>query len=598
MNHFLNCTTIKEEAAQPTKDKKDLDIYFSELFSYSKLVIRQNTKYQEYTIKFNTFTQNSQIRNLLKNNREIILDDIFTPLKTDIIKPINPTNGLFKQIEYSRDISVIDKDLTSTQIQPQPNYNPFEKLIYEYIGQFKNKDQNLKLNKFDILNHIVNIDTGIFIYGQGGASAVSGIPGPDTAKVPVVAATGAKAESKVPSSVAATGAKAESKSDAKAESKSDAKAESKADAKAESKSDAKASAVGNDAKVPVVDAAIDAKAESKTESKTDSKTNATTVVVPQLPDEIKGGMFSFKDPKLELKYEETTIEEKATPGIQSITQDSYTIPKSKPKTDYNIYITNRDLERIKHFTSQYPDLETGGDFFGGIIKDDTPLYKRGDCYIHAVIGPGVGCRRGDTFWNQSEDYMTKSAKILQSSGAVHIGDWHSHNKLTLTVPSGGDTNTIQNAMVRYERDFFPCFITNIKPPINLKVEFPEGPLGIDIDIHLTDGSIKVTNSKGTALEKGVQVRDKIIKIGTVVLAERLKGMQHDIAIKTVKDIMSAEPRPLIIEFVRVPIQINPYMYVKNSNGTITLHNANIQHLDDTKINDFTDLLTEFKEPEP
>jgi hypothetical protein len=439
MNNFLNCEKI-EKTTQTNTTTETLNAYFTELFSYSKNVLNKIQQYEDYTQRFVTYTKHPDILYILEGLTKNNINIESTGLNIKIGPVVKKQNTLTKLKEYNDKIGI--KIYSEPSEQPVMNRSPFETLIYSYIDQFIGKDKEyLKLKKFDIVNHIANIDTGILMFGGGGAGSGSINSRPIVAK-----SAGAKV----------------------------------ADTK------------GADTKGTL---------ESK-----------PIVSVPPLPEDIKGGMFSFKDPKMELKYEKTLTEENPTTGIQQINQVSYIVPKEKPTTNYNIYITKRDLELIKKFTLQYPEVETGGDFFGGIIEKDTPLYKKGDCYIHAVIGPGVGCERGKYFWKQSLDYMNETGNILQSSGAVHIGDWHSHNNLTLYVPSEGDTRTIKNAMDRYTRDFFPCFITNIKP----------------------DNTV----------------------------------------------------------------QINPYMYVKNTNGTVTLHNANIQHLDDTKINDFSGLLTKYKEPEP
>ena len=65
---------------------------------------------------------------------------------------------------------------------------------------------------------------------------------------------------------------------------------------------------------------------------------------------------------------------------------------------FEVKISAKDLQRIKEFTNEYQDLETGGDLFGGWHPD-------GSCTITAITGPGENAKRTSTTWNQSEEFM-------------------------------------------------------------------------------------------------------------------------------------------------------------------------------------------------
>lgn len=123
----------------------------------------------------------------------------------------------------------------------------------------------------------------------------------------------------------------------------------------------------------------------------------------------------------------------------------------------DIFIHKSELLKIKEFVSQYPDLETGGDFFGLWKQDGTAI-------IQFIIGPGDKTKRSSTSFYQDIDYLRKCRKLLNEKyGIEHIGNWHSHHKLSLEEPSGGDINTMRNIFVDNKSiDKFLLSISNIK----------------------------------------------------------------------------------------------------------------------------------------
>lgn len=105
---------------------------------------------------------------------------------------------------------------------------------------------------------------------------------------------------------------------------------------------------------------------------------------------------------------------------------------------YNIYIDLPEYDSIKLFTSKYPDIETGGDLFGYWLDEY-------NCIIKLVVGPGKNVRRTTVSFNQDPEYVRHTARVALPPGFLQLqqsGQWHSHHKLVLNHPSGGDIGTM------------------------------------------------------------------------------------------------------------------------------------------------------------
>jgi hypothetical protein len=103
-------------------------------------------------------------------------------------------------------------------------------------------------------------------------------------------------------------------------------------------------------------------------------------------------------------------------------------------------IYKSELEFIDRCIRDYPDIETGGDLFGFWTYSGYPV-------VQYVIGPGLNARRTTTFFQQDEAYLLKTGTILNKRhGLQHIGEWHSHHKLSLAYPSGHDVSTVVKAI--------------------------------------------------------------------------------------------------------------------------------------------------------
>jgi hypothetical protein len=122
-----------------------------------------------------------------------------------------------------------------------------------------------------------------------------------------------------------------------------------------------------------------------------------------------------------------------------------------------------ELNFIANCVLDYPDLETGGDYFGFWNKYNMPV-------VVFVTGPGPKTSRSPTSFYQDIDYLHKTGNYINENHALeHIGSWHSHHKLGLEHPSGGDVNTMRNALSNQNLNRFFITICNIKESSKIKI---------------------------------------------------------------------------------------------------------------------------------
>jgi len=118
-------------------------------------------------------------------------------------------------------------------------------------------------------------------------------------------------------------------------------------------------------------------------------------------------------------------------------------------------IYQSELDFIAKCVLDYPDEETGGDFFGFWNKDGFPV-------VQYVIGPGPKTTRSSISFYQDIQYLKQCGALLNARHCLeHIGSWHSHHTLGLAKPSRGDINTMQNALNNYGVSSFLISICNI-----------------------------------------------------------------------------------------------------------------------------------------
>ena len=119
-----------------------------------------------------------------------------------------------------------------------------------------------------------------------------------------------------------------------------------------------------------------------------------------------------------------------------------------------VLIYKSELEYISRCIMDYTDIETGGQLFGYWTSDGVPV-------VLYAIGPGPYANHQGAFFNQDVNYLETVGGILTKEfGLQHMGEWHSHHQLGLARPSGHDSSTIYNNMVRHNIERFLLCIGN------------------------------------------------------------------------------------------------------------------------------------------
>jgi hypothetical protein len=105
-----------------------------------------------------------------------------------------------------------------------------------------------------------------------------------------------------------------------------------------------------------------------------------------------------------------------------------------------VIIYRGELEYISRCILDYPNIETGGNLFGFYTTFRIPV-------IQYVLGPGKNSEHNPTHFRQDEAFFDINADMLIKEHALHhIGTWHSHHKLGIDRPSGGDASSIMYGM--------------------------------------------------------------------------------------------------------------------------------------------------------
>ena len=127
---------------------------------------------------------------------------------------------------------------------------------------------------------------------------------------------------------------------------------------------------------------------------------------------------------------------------------------------FKVVIYANEYRQICAWVLQHGYLETGGDLFG-LWKDDHTAV------VQLVLGPGKNCQRASASFYQDVDYLEKAgSQLIKKEGVCHIGEWHSHHKIGLKQPSGGDRGTVWRNMPSYGLNRFVLFIANIETQDN------------------------------------------------------------------------------------------------------------------------------------
>ncbi len=116
-----------------------------------------------------------------------------------------------------------------------------------------------------------------------------------------------------------------------------------------------------------------------------------------------------------------------------------------------------EKEFLRNSTLQYQNIETGGDLFG-LWQNESEVV------VQLVTGPGKYCRRTPTAFFQDRTYLSNVGGYLTTAkGLCNIGEWHSHHRLNLPEPSGGDKATVWRNMPGCGLKRFLLIIATITP---------------------------------------------------------------------------------------------------------------------------------------
>jgi transcriptional regulator with XRE-family HTH domain len=107
-----------------------------------------------------------------------------------------------------------------------------------------------------------------------------------------------------------------------------------------------------------------------------------------------------------------------------------------PRTPRGVLVTwESELRAIAAEASAW-SIETGGDLFGR--WHDIPT-------ILLATKAGPNAQRNNAHFRLDVDYVRQLSETLATDWALrYFGDWHSHHRLGLSSPSGGDQKRIQN----------------------------------------------------------------------------------------------------------------------------------------------------------
>ena len=123
---------------------------------------------------------------------------------------------------------------------------------------------------------------------------------------------------------------------------------------------------------------------------------------------------------------------------------------------FKVFINEGEMEQIKQWTLKKDNIETGGDLFGLWIDKHTAV-------VQFVLGPGENCKRTSVSFYQDINYLESAGKYLtKNHGLCNIGQWHSHHRLSLTYPSGGDENIVWENMRKHGLSRYIVFIATIQ----------------------------------------------------------------------------------------------------------------------------------------
>ena len=125
------------------------------------------------------------------------------------------------------------------------------------------------------------------------------------------------------------------------------------------------------------------------------------------------------------------------------------------RSKFTVYMYESEQAQIEKWVKLRENIETGGDLFGLWIDHHTAV-------VQFVLGPGEKCRRTTVSFYQDIEYLREAGSYLtHQHGLCNIGQCHSHHRLSLTRPSGGDENTVWGNMPNLGLNRYIVFIATI-----------------------------------------------------------------------------------------------------------------------------------------
>lgn len=130
--------------------------------------------------------------------------------------------------------------------------------------------------------------------------------------------------------------------------------------------------------------------------------------------------------------------------------------KNNNPTNSKVIIYQSELDYLSKCILESPHIETGGNLFGLMTPFGIP-------FIQYVVGPGPRAQHHVDHFRQDFDFLESNADCLVAEHALHhIGSWHSHHTLGLTVPSGGDSKSTIDGIRECGLEQFILIIGNIE----------------------------------------------------------------------------------------------------------------------------------------
>ena len=170
-----------------------------------------------------------------------------------------------------------------------------------------------------------------------------------------------------------------------------------------------------------------------------------------------------------------------------------------PPHRFPMAIYESELQAIGQESASW-DFETGGDLFG--IWGEIPI-------VYLATKSGPNSVRDHAHFRLDVDYLIKlSIQLEKDWGLRYFGDWHSHHRLGLLTPSGGDKARIQRLAEKNEFREMAEFIITFSPSYSADQAIHVHPYAY---LHLP--SDRITDIVPIVLSGTSPVRDVLMREG-------------------------------------------------------------------------------------